>query len=184
MKDLGNKAVETRSGPAVQIARPEAAEDLLELGLSAAERRQRVIFFCACENPAHCHRANVAELVSHAARRRGTPIEIVEWPGGDPISLELEISQDVFAKIDRGGKTIALPRSADRAQLAGLPWYSSVMLRSGSETLDTLCSPAFYSTKLGWHLKILARCRGEVAQSLKYKRIHEFRQQGGYEAVA
>ena len=89
MRGLGNKHVETRTGPAIQIADPSAAEDLLDLTMEAARANRRVIFFCSCERPVsnggmECHRVTVAKLLRECASRRGVQLETVEWPGGEP----------------------------------------------------------------------------------------------------
>jgi hypothetical protein len=72
MKELGNKRIETHSGPSVQIVERSAASDLLDLSLDASKRNQRVIFFCACPKPGptRCHRTTVAKLVHEEAYNR------------------------------------------------------------------------------------------------------------------
>src|ERR1035438_8590829 len=89
MKSLGNKFIQTRTGPFVQIAEPSAADELLDLALESANHKQRLLFFCSCQWPMcdgeiASHRSTVAELVLKAAQRRGEHVEIVEWPGGEP----------------------------------------------------------------------------------------------------
>src|SRR6478736_5910064 len=41
MKSLGNKFIETRTGPDIQIAEPTAADELLDLAVDLARRKQR-----------------------------------------------------------------------------------------------------------------------------------------------
>ena len=45
MKSLGNKFIQTRTGPFVQIAEPSAADELLDLAIESAGHNQRVLFF-------------------------------------------------------------------------------------------------------------------------------------------
>ncbi len=45
MKSLGNKFIETKSGPSIQIADPAAADDLLDLAIESARHNQRLLFF-------------------------------------------------------------------------------------------------------------------------------------------
>ena len=45
MKSLGNKFIQTRTGPFIQIAEPSAADELLDLALESAGHKQRVLFF-------------------------------------------------------------------------------------------------------------------------------------------
>src|ERR1700681_4257208 len=49
MKSLGNKFIQTRTGPNIQIADPSAADELLGLALEAAGHKQRLLFFCSCQ---------------------------------------------------------------------------------------------------------------------------------------
>lgn len=147
MKGLGNKFILTRTGPIVQIADPSAADDLLELAFESATHKQRLLFFCSCQWPKFdgelaCHRTTVAELVLKAARRRSAPIEIVEWPGGEPKRIELDVTPEVFAAVRRGRKSVPLGKGPDLAEVAGLPWCSTVTLTSGGETLHRVVGPA------------------------------------------
>lgn len=93
-KSLGNKMVDTQTPSKIQIAEPKTVAELLDLALEAAKHKQRVIFFCGCQWPrvnekVACHRTRVSTLVLAAARRRGVPTEIVEWPGGRPGRISL-----------------------------------------------------------------------------------------------
>src|SRR5215470_2142601 len=49
MKSLGNKWIETRTGPNIQIADPSAADQLLDLALEAEDHKRRLLFFCSCQ---------------------------------------------------------------------------------------------------------------------------------------
>src|SRR5271157_2891979 len=68
LKSLGNKFIQTRTGPDIQIANADAANVLLDLATASAGHKQRVLFFCSCQWPKcdgelACHRTKVAELV-------------------------------------------------------------------------------------------------------------------------
>jgi hypothetical protein len=184
MKQLGNKRIASGTGPLIQIAEPSAATELLDLALDVAKQDQRVIFFCACDVPAHCHRAEVAKLVSAAARTRRGVVEIIEWPGGEPESLCLKIPNALLMKIRGGQHSIPLPESADISRFAGLPWYSDVHLKSDQDEVESLCSPAVYKVKGGWQLTSLAVADGPVDPLVRAKRAQQYRKQGGYKAVA
>jgi len=101
MKSLGNKFIQTRTGPDIQIADPSAADKLLKMAMDAARHKQRLLYFCSCQWPkcesGPCHRVTVAELVLKAAKRRDVPVEIVEWPGGEPRKMDLDVTPQVFA---------------------------------------------------------------------------------------
>src|SRR4051794_24911304 len=60
MPDLGNVCAQ-EGRPGIEIKNPAAAGALLDGGLQDDARR--VIFFCACQVPAGCHRYAVGKLV-------------------------------------------------------------------------------------------------------------------------
>jgi len=106
MKALGNKFIQTRTGPHIQIADPLAVDTLLDLALESARNKQRLLFFCSCQWPRcdgkiNCHRSTVAGLVLKAAKKRGVQVEIVEWPGGKPKQIELDLTPQIFAVSER-----------------------------------------------------------------------------------
>jgi len=45
MPSLGNKRILSRTGKKLQIAKPEAVNELLDLAQEAAKNKQRIIFF-------------------------------------------------------------------------------------------------------------------------------------------
>jgi hypothetical protein len=159
MKSLGNKSIVTREGPSIQIADPAAANDLLDLAIDSARRNQRLLFFCGCQWPRFegkiaCHRTTVADLVLEAARNRGEQIEVVEWPGGEPKQIELDVTPLLFAAIRKGRMTVPLGNQASLAEIAGLPGCSIAMIRSDGEKLYRVVGPAI-SQKDGWALPVL-----------------------------
>ena len=144
---LGNRQIVSRSGPRIQIAEPEAADDLLDLALEANEDGRRVIFFCGCEFPKEngvisCHRHAVARLLLKAAARRGENIEVVEWPGGVPQHVELETTPTILRAVGKGRMTIPVGDQLPLAVVAGLPWGSTATLSADGERLHRLVGPA------------------------------------------
>ena len=159
MRSLGNTFIETRTGPDIQIAEPTAADELLDLAIEKDRHKQRLLFFCSCQWPKcdgkiACHRATVAELVLKAATKRGVHVEVVEWPGGDPKRIDLEVTPKDFAAVTKGRRTVPLGKRVDLAQVAGLPWSSRAKLHSGEETLHRVVGPAISQTS-GWSLPVL-----------------------------
>jgi hypothetical protein len=159
MKSLGNRFIQTRTGPTIQIAEPSAADELLDLALESAARRQRLLFFCSCQWPCcdgdiACHRTTVAGLILTAAKKRTVPVEVVEWPGGEPRQIDLDVTPQVFAAVRKGRMTVPLGNQADLAEVAGLPWCSGATLRSKGEKLHRLVGPAIRQ-KDQWALPIL-----------------------------
>lgn len=181
MKSLGNKFIETRTGPPIQIAEPKAADELLDLAIESAENKQRLLFFCSCRWPRcdgkiNCHRATVAGLVLKAAKKRGTHVEVVEWPGGNPKRINLDVTAKDFAAIRNGRMTVPLGKRVDLAEVAGLPWGSIATLHSDGEKLYQIVGPAI-SQKSGWVLPVvpsfcdpstgLSECKQEAASLRK-----------------
>lgn len=188
MKSLGNKFIETRTGPPIQIAEPKASDELLDLAIESARHKQRLLFFCSCRWPKcdgniACHRTTVAGLVLKAAKKRGIKVEVVEWPGGDPKRIELEVSAKDFDAIRKGRMTVPLGKRIDLAELAGLPWSSIATLHSGGEKLHRVVGPAISQTK-GWVLPVLYWFFDPTTELDKYKQeAKKQRKEWGLEAV-
>jgi hypothetical protein len=147
MKSLGNKFIQTRTGPNIQIADPSAADELLNVALDPARHKQRLLFYCSCQWPRcdgeiACHRTTVAGLVLEAAKRRGVPVQIVEWPGGEPKQIDLDVTPQVFAAVRKGRMTVPLGKHPDLAVVAGLPWCSVVTLHSEANDMHRVVGPA------------------------------------------
>ena len=154
MKSLGNKFIQTRTGPNIQIAEPGAANELLDLAIESASNKQRLLFFCSCQWPMGCHRATVAGLVLKAAKKRGVKIEVVEWPGGEPKKIDVEVDPQVFAAVRKGRLTVPLVTRLNLAEYAGLPWCSIATLRSKGEKSHRVVGPAIAQPD-GWALPVL-----------------------------
>jgi hypothetical protein len=159
LKALGNKFIQTRTGPNIQIAEPAAANELLDLAIEHARRKQRLLFFCSCQWPRldgkiACHRTTVAALVLKAAKRRGVQIEVVEWPGGEPKQIDLDVMPKVIAAVRKGRMTVPLGKRVDLAEVAGLPWCSIATLHAAGEQLHRVVGPAIRQ-KGQWALPVL-----------------------------
>lgn len=153
MKSLGNRAIITRKGPPIQIAEPAAAGDLLDLGIEAANDRRRVIFFCSCPWPRWCHRKTVATLVLKEAKRRKLTTEVIEWPGGTPVELDIKVTTDVVTAVLNGRSTIPLKNFKPLSKYAGLPWGSIVNALSNEDDARFICAPAKYLRR-EWQLPV------------------------------
>jgi hypothetical protein len=159
MPSLGNRSVVTGTGPEIQIAEPEAAADLLELALEAGDERRHLLFFCACAFPREggktaCHRDTVGDLVLAEGQKRGEEVEVVEWPGGEPGALALDVEPGLLRAVERERATVPLGEPADLAALCGLPWGSTVAVRSAGREARVLSGPARYHPS-GWVLPVL-----------------------------
>jgi hypothetical protein len=160
MKSLGNKFIQSRTGPFIQIAEPSAADTLLDLALESAKNKRRLLFFCSCQWPRcdgeiACHRATVGCLVLKAAQKRGVQVEIVEWPGGEPRAINLDVTPKMFGAIKRGRASIPLESRPNLGQPAGLPWCSVATLHAGHEQLNRIVGPAIRQPDQ-WVLPVLA----------------------------
>ena len=188
MKSLGNRFIETRTGPNIQIADPTAADELLDLAIESAGHKQRLLFFCSCELPRWngkivCHRSTVAALVLKAAKKRGVQVEIVEWPGSNPKQIELEITTKEFAGVRKGRMTVRLDKNVALAEIAGLPWCSIATLHSGGEKIHRVVGPAI-SQAGRWVLPVLYQFFDLATGVNKYKaEAKKLRKEWGLEST-
>jgi hypothetical protein len=189
MRALGNVAI--RHGGPMRIEDPAAAGTLLDLALESARASRRLVFFCACERPGVegqpgcCHRTLVAGLTLEAARRRDLPVDIVEWPGGEPTvrSVEIPLSRDDFDKVRRGAASVPIGDAMRLGQAAALPWYSAVAVRPVDEPQPPswrwLAGPARYRQGR-WCLAVLDHVDAGPVDARRAE-IRRAREAGGYE---
>lgn len=158
LSSLGNLSVLERGESGIKIKDPAKVHTLLELARRLAATRTRVIFFCSCEYPRlegdlnACHRVTVVRLIMEA-NRTATPIEIVEWPGGEPQVLETEVSPTIAQKVLRGARSIPLGREVPPIDVASLAWGSLIHLRSKDLKFPVVVGPPKYGPR-GWHLPV------------------------------
>lgn len=187
MKSLGNRFIETGTGPEIQIADPTAANELLDLAIESARHKQRILFFCSCRWPRcdgeiACHRTTVAGLVLKAAKQRGTHVEVVEWPGGNPKRIDVDVTAKDFVAARKGRMTVPLAKRVDLAAVAGLPWGSIATLHSGGEQLYRGVGPAIAQSS-GWVLPVLYLFPDPVTGLNEYKQEAIIqRKEWGFEA--
>jgi hypothetical protein len=154
MPGLGNLAIRDRSLGRIAIKEPKEAETLLDLAIECQRGKRRVIFYCACEVPGACHRYEVGNLLLKAARRRGIPVEVVEWPGGEPQEVRIGVTEGALKKMKNGAQTLSLPPDADVLKYTGLPWGSVVEITGDGERLCFISGPAIYK-KGQWVLPVV-----------------------------
>ena len=174
IKALGNNFIQTRTGPTIQIAQPQAADELLDLAVESGKAKQRLLFFCSCQWPKSdgeiaCHRCTVAALVLAAAKRRKVPVEVVEWPGGEPKRIELDVPTKDFRAVRGGRKSVPLSSSAELSEVAALPWCSVATLRADGKTLHRIVGP---TTRQGddWVLPVFDTTLDSDAEVKDYMR--------------
>jgi hypothetical protein len=177
MKSLGNRFIVTRTGSNIQIADLSAADELLDLALDAARHKQRLLFFCSCQWPRcggkiACHRTTVADLVLDAAKRRDEPVEIVEWPGGQPKPIDRDVTPQVFAAVRKGRMSVPLGDEPDLAEVAGLPWCSVATLHSAGDKLYRVVGPAIRKPDQ-WVLPVLSPSFDPAAGLAEYEKEAE-----------
>jgi hypothetical protein len=167
MPELGNQRVkERRRG--IQIKNPAAADDLLQLALD--DQRRRVIFFCACPHPIHCHRYTVAQLLLKQAAARRIKILVQEWPGGEPDDeLTLDVPLTTLKQVQREQRrTLPIPASMTAAETAALPWGTIAHLRAGTEVVNVLAGPPAF-TAAGARLRIFPDEPGTRVNSKSFR---------------
>lgn len=185
VKALGNKRIETRTGPRVQIAEPSAVNGLLDLAMEASEDQRRLIFFCGCEFPrcdgrVNCHRTTVAALTIKAARRRGLNIEVVEWPGGDPSQLDLPIDNKSFNDLLRGKLSIPTGRMA-LGESAGIAWASNATISADGQHVKAVIGPAQFRRQ-AWQLPVFVWGEDYTQPEIQ-REAAKVRKANGFEAL-
>jgi hypothetical protein len=154
-KKLGNPHIVGRGKRGIRITDPSGGDDLLDVVADAQRDNRRVIFFCACKRPCDCHRSDVAALLVKVARRRGMTLKIVEWPGGDPETVGLTVSDEVVKGVLRDRKRVPLAGSsrARIRKLTALPWCSRVGLHSSGGDIAIISGPAQLAAD--WYLPVI-----------------------------
>jgi hypothetical protein len=186
MPSIGNLSILGQAGPAIQIKEPSSSRVLLDLACKLAESRQRLLFFCSCEYPrlegdvTACHRVTVARLLLEAVQV-SMLFEVVEWPGGEPRTLELEVSPSIAKKLLQGARSIPLGGAIPHADLASLAWGSVVRLRSELTEFPVVVGPPKYGPQ-GWFLPLPwdTAKRDAIVSELVHK-AREWRHMSGFE---
>lgn len=177
MPSLGNKKIISRTGKGIQIADPEAAEELLDLAVKAAKEKRRLIFFCGCEFPkwdgkTACHRDKVAELVIAAAKKRKLAVKVVEWPGDSRPRLKMELSSDNFRRVKNGSRFVPVSRQIKPEVLEGPAWGAIMTFSSGDDQIHRLVGPLIWQRN-SWHLPMLNFYSDPDAPLWAYKEMAE-----------
>lgn len=187
MKSLGNtNALSAKRG--IQIAEPETVTDLLHLARLNGKEKRRVIYFChcqfaRCDGEDNCHRATVSQLLLNAAKKERCSIQVVEWPGGNPTHIHLNVSNEVFRAVRNGRMTIPLEDGVADTEMLGLPSGSVATLHSDGESFHRIVGPAMRS-KMKWCLPVLWRFFDQGAGLAEYKEhADSLRQDWGMEPV-
>jgi hypothetical protein len=150
MKGLGNEGI---GSGGLKIHKPETAVDLLDLAIR--EQRQgprRVIFFCSCQSPEHCHRNEVRALLLDLARERRMKLRVVEWPGGDVAlthALSLDVEPHLFDKIVRDAPRIPITEDVALERCCALPWGSYRRRRASPVQLRRLVPSTLRRSRRG-----------------------------------
>lgn len=188
MPGLGNRAIQTHEGPPIQIADPAAADALLALADAARHDHRRVLFFCSCEYPRtdegiECHRVEVGRLLVAAARRRGADLTLVEWPGGKPTPMSLEVPAKTLREVRRGRSSVPLAGTSLPDGPHGFAVGSVATLANQTDSLRVVTGPARYAAD-GWYLPVFHREAQSAGESppLEEWAAH-FRARRGYEPV-
>lgn len=181
------RAEELRGGAArgtrrLRVVDLAAGDQLLDLAIERARGERHVIAFCSCGSPFEdgeraCHRTDVAELVRTAAAKRGVALRTIEWPGGEPTLMHLDVEGTVARAIAKGTRnSIPLGPDLPAPELLGLPWASQVRV---AEDLLVVSGPARCDAK-GWSLPVLLQ--GDATDKQGQKDARTWRSHNGYGA--
>lgn len=182
MRGLGNRAVIEKKD-VMQIDNPAAAANLLDLAIKCDKERRRVLFFCSCEWPAGCHRAEVARLVHREAKSREIATEVIEWPGGEPITLSMEAAKTALTALSKGAKSFPLGINVDLGVIGSIPWGSTVTASSDDRTISFISGPACYRQSQ-WCLPVIDTFADPDAISQWIKKdVMNWRKENGYRSL-
>lgn len=175
MPKLGNKRILSRKGKSIQIAQPEAVDELLDLALKADKEKRRLIFFCGClwakcEGKNACHRAAVTDLMIAAARKRKIPVSVVEWPGDERRRNRMELRAAEFRAVLKGARFVPVPRQVQPEDLKGPAWGSILTFACAKEAVHRLVGPLIWR-KNRWHVQILNFFFDPKASLSDYKKM-------------
>lgn len=151
---LGNDSILTGAAE-VSIHDPAAVGEIIGLASELSREKGRVIFFCHCPLPVECHRSVVAELLRDEASRKGIDLGIAEWPGGEPVSISTNVSNELLGQLRRGRRSIPIARVMDLARIAGLPWGSAVHAKGPGGSVWVTSGPARVSGGK-WYLPVFS----------------------------
>jgi hypothetical protein len=116
------------------------------------------------------------------AARRHKQLLIVEWPGGEPRNILLQVPNGTLARLSKGGARIpldAVPKKHLQG-FASLPWGSRVTLHEGALKRAVLAGPA--KLHPDWYLPIVDlnnRAVAETAANFKGL-VQRLREKRGY----
>jgi hypothetical protein len=134
-------------------------------------------FFCSCEIPDGCHRHTVATLVIQRAKARKLDVTVIEWPGGAPSTIAIDVPLATLRKIGRGDQTtLPLLTTMTVGAAAALPWGTTAELRAGAERRRVLIGSAHFDVH-GSRLKIVQ------VEDVDDDCPNVFRAQFGYDAM-
>src|ERR1043166_2066460 len=185
VQDLGNEEILT-GGKGIRIRKPRAAAELLAEAVRFASENRRLIFFCSREPPCWCHRSTVAKLVLKYARKQKIPAQVVEWPGGNPTSIDVFVSEKDLKMLGKAQTSIPLTNATPLARYAGLPWGSVARVHTAS-TSDLLCilpGPAKCRGADDWSLPVLTEPREKSNGTKSKRKAAIFRSRYGFDSRA
>ena len=175
MPSLGNKRILSRNGKRLQIAKPEAVNELLDLAQKVAKNKQRIIFFCGCRFPncngKHaCHRAVVAELLLAAAKKRKMLVRVVEWPGDSRPRKQMELKEEQFQAVRKCALFIPVRRDCGPESFKGPPWGTVMTFKCGKEAIHRVVGPLIWRRQK-WQIPVLHLLFDPQVTIAKYVRL-------------
>ena len=182
MPSLGNQSIVDHTSD-IKIKDPASVSLLLDKIIECGKEKKRILFFCSCEEPLNCHRSKVGELLLKNDNKRKINLEVVEWPGGNPGELKIEVSQTDFYKIKQGQKSIPINKLKDLATFAGLAWGTIATVKSGDDNYKVIIGPVKFQSKK-WVLPVIDLYGTNDYQTLKIselkKEISDWRKYDNY----
>ena len=177
---LGNERIATHEA-GIKIREPFSAKILLESAMEYAGDKRRVIFFCACEFPRHCHRHVVARLVLEEANRIGRRVQVAEWPGGAAGRKTMKVDDSMLKAVSRGLKSVPFDDTTLLGNDLCLPWGSIVELASPERSVSIVTGPAKFRSR--WLLPVYEKCEPGPEERRLHLLSETFRRKNGLQAT-
>src|SRR5262249_32596273 len=97
------------------------------------------------------------------------PVEVVEWPGGEPAHLDVDVSPVKFRAVAKGRLTIPLGKKVDLGTVAGLALGSIATVHSDGQMLHRVVGPASWQQDQ-WNLPVLLHFFDPDVERAKYEK--------------
>ena len=103
------------------------------------------------------------------AKQRRVRVQVIEWPGGEPDTLKIDMLPATLRKIERGAlKSIPIPVVDTVSTATVLSWGAIATVQAGTGRTKVLIGPAYFNAA-GSHLRVFPDEPGTRANSKSFR---------------